>query len=1032
MPPQLVDVTLSLFGGAKTDIAPSDCPEGISPDTQDGIYLPGDWQSRPCLSKLYPAPFPSGVSVLYEKTYIQPNNDPLTLILTSDGKLWMEDVGNSPGAYAQIDTVAPGLYAQSVTAFGREYIAFSDLLHGQGVPLQYDGTNLDRVTMDGPGANPIGMLDETTTYPITASPAGLLNLGTFNVLSGSQAGFVVTLVVTTGFSTFILQKFFRNGDSFLIAGVGAGYNGTFAVTSMNQVDATHIAITYLATTSGLAPVGAAGTIATGYYDVVPSVLTQGVPENLSITIAGAGVAGYDGTWQTRVAAGDGDDVLIYIPGFPVLANSGGGTFTLNGNISVGQHGMVVMWLTRQGALSQPSPIQSWTAAGGRRVILSDIPIGPANVVARVFGFTGAGGDNFFVLPATVTLPQPSGPPLIIGATVLPDNTSTMVTLDFSDNALFAGVAIDQIGNDLFDQRVLGPVLGFFSYASRLMCWGDYQKVENFLNMGFCGGYLSGVLTTPLGWNVVTAGGILINGGPWAAGMAWQITGDGSANPKGKISQSAYQDSFGTQIALPNTAYSFRLWAKASAANLAGSIIAEFSSATTGFSSTATIPISQVTIIGGFSTLVAFTLELPAVIPSDLLFQLYAVNLPNAATVIISENEPIYSQNPYNNVLVRSSYPENPEGFAQTTGNLGAADDDSAVQCCALLRQPALLETLDGVHIFQDNDGEPDTWQVNQLTRAVGALALRAGDPGKFGTGDAAEDWALIASKNGVYLFAGSEFWKVSQEISRGALPQSEDPRPTWDDINWAAQQTIVAKNDPSSRRAYFAVPLNGANQPNYVFVLDYREMDTATQIASAPPVHITIQGKMKSSDLTRKWSTWNVSANDLEILVRPGNQRLLFFAGGARNGMAYGNIYSLDPAKLTDDDYGQIFPYYTTYAFTDHDQEQALGLGSDLHLYKKIHAFVAGVGLVTITPIVNSLYNFQPGLRPRVLAPDLNAGTFLASDLEWTTVGLRGQRVFFRISVQPLPGATDVQIRLQKFVVGMMKDPIAMTRQSAI
>ena len=41
--------------------------------------------------------------------------------------------------------------------------------------------------------------------------------------------------------------------------------------------------------------------------------------------------------------------------------------------------------------------------------------------------------------------------------------------------------------------------------------------------------------------------------------------------------------------------------------------------------------------------------------------------------------------------------------------------------------------------------------------------------------------------------------------------------------------------------------------------------------------------------------------------------------------------------------------------------------------------------------------------------------------------------MFFRISVQPLfPSTTDVQIRLQKFVVGMMKHPVAMTRQSSV
>jgi hypothetical protein len=292
----------------------------------------------------------------------------------------------------------------------------------------------------------------------------------------------------------------------------------------------------------------------------------------------------------------------------------------------------------------------------------------------------------------------------------------------------------------------------------------------------------------------------------------------------------------------------------------------------------------------------------------------------------------------------------------------------------------------------------------------------------------------VAGKNGVYLFAGAEFWKVSQEISRNpGQTQAQDPRACWDDINWAAQQTIVAKNDPASRRAYFAVPLNGATTPNKIFVLDYREMDTATQIASAAPLHITLQGKMRSSDLTRKWSVWNVAANDIEVLIRPGNQRTLGFAGGLNSqGLAFGNLYTLDPGKLTDDDYGAFTPYYTTYFFTDHETEQALGIGSDIHLARRLHGFIAGVGLVYITPIVDSLYNFQPPLSPRVLTKDTDGSNFLKSDLEWTMVGIRGQRIAFRISVAPLPGSTDVQLRLQKFVVGIMKDPVVAVRQSAV
>lgn len=1033
-PPEVRDVTLALFGGRKTDIAPSDCPEGLTPDEQDNIYLPGDVQSRPAVERYYAANALTGnASILYSKSYNQPNDQPLTLVLTSDGILWVEDITNNPRNPAQIGALPAGTYGHSVTEFGREYIAFSDLLHGQAIPLQYDGTHLDRVTMDGPGAPPqVG--DEQISVNITASPNGLFPLSA-PVTSGSEVGNLVTLNVNNANATLgqLFATAVANGVQIQITVSGAaiaGYNGTFTVTAANWQGGGVLLLSYICPTAGLAALGASGTVAYGIYQVVVTSASP-VPFNLGVqaTIAGAGVAGYNGTWTSIGQNNAGTQIYVVIPN-TALAASGNGTISVAGSVSLGIHRVVLMWLTRQGYLSKPSTSFLYNSGGTKRAIFSNLAIGPANVVARVIGMTGAGGANFFIIPTTYTLP---GTTTTVYSTVVPDNVSTQITIDVADNSLFAGIPIDQIGNDLFDQCVLGPVLGFFAFASRLVCWGDYNKVQNFVNMGFCGGYLLGTLTAPLGWNANgNAGGTLVNGGSWASGMAWQITGDGTANQKGLITQTAFQTSLGTAILQPNTQYSIRLWGKASAPNLAGTAFLTLSSVSAAFTATALFAANSLSTAGALTNFVAFSLALPNVIPADLLLSLYATNLPNGATVTLTELEMIFTANPYRDNLSRWSYVNNPEAFVLTTGNLGAADDAAPIRCFSLLRTSAVLGTGEGLHLFADNGQEPYTWQVNQLTRSVGVVSLRGLDAGKFGTGDGAEDWLIVGSTNGAYLFAGAEFWKISQEISRGSLPQSQDPRKTWDDVNMAVKQTIVVKNDPSTRRAYISVPINGVTTPNGIFVVDYRELDTAVQIAGAAPLHITLAGKMRSSDLTRKWSWWNVFANTLEILLQPGNARLLFFGGGPNaGGNAFGNLYSLNALKLTDDDYGQLAPYYTTYAFTDHEQEQALQLGSGRKLVKAIHAYCPGVGLVIVTPIVNSLYNFQPPLASRLLTKDTDQSNFLASDLEWTTA-IHGQRIFFRVSVQPLPGATDVQYRLQKFIAYMMKDPVAVSRQSMV
>lgn len=1091
----VVDVPLSLFGGTDSELAPSDCPEGVSPDNQEVMFLPGEVFSRWGLSGVLESP--TGAPILYSKSFIQPNDDPLTLFLDSTGTLYVEDVSNSPGTYTSVFEVTPGLYAQSVSAFGREYIAFSDLLRGQGVPLQYDGTFLDRVTMDGPGAAP-SMADLQSAVAIASTGLDTNDTGYLNSITAeSQVGNIVTL--TFGSATNYIP-----GQDIIVFGAPTGYNGIFNILT---VAATGLSLTFYNQTTGLSP-GTSGKVnlpaalcttsaphglLNGDYCVISGATpTSGGfnPNNAGTAVAFSGDVDTDSTgfivsWvsgdeftvgligqnitvngvETTVASVtsptsvmvttqltanqsgvaytaailnptnwqvidviDDENFLYSVATSPQLvtatANATGGTLNPGGQSSVGVHQLVVMWLTRQGYISKPSPAGRFVSAGGTKWIADDLPIGPANVVARVLGFTGSGGDNFFIIPASVTLPNPSGllpAPVVIQSTIVPDNTSTSFTFDVPDNTLFAAVPIDQIGNDLFDQAVLGPVLGFFAYESRLACWGDYNKIENFLNLGFCGGYLSGALTAPLGWDSAgNAGGILVNGGPWAAGQVWQITGDGTASQKGLLTQPAFEDSFGDPIISPNTKYQIRLWAKVSAINLPGDVIVSLTSVSTGFSSTATVPITDISTAGAFTALVPFTLETPATIPPDLLLSVYEVNLSNVATVTLGENEIIFVEDPFRDNLSRWSYVENPEAIALTTGNLGPEDDPGPLRCFSLQKNNCLLKTAGGVHEFSSNDDEPDDWPVNQITRSVGVMSVRGGDPGQFGSGDAAEDWDVSADPKGLYLFAGGDHWKISQEYDYW-----------WKQINSAAFQTVWVKNDPSNRRIYIGAPIGEATTPNLILVVDYRELDTAVQIAGASPLHITLSGLMKSSDLTRKWTRWNLAMNTGELLMRPSNQ-IEFCLGGI-----YGNFYELDPDKLTDDDYGAIGGgnsdglYYFTYGFVNHDQEQQLQLGTGRKLARRLTMYNTGVGLAYFTPYVDSLNNPLPQSSFRELTTDEDTGTAQPYDLMWTT-GIHGERIFYKVQVAPLPGTTDVQFRLQKLIPGLMVDPIAPRRQMAL
>ena len=1100
----VVDVPLSLFGGTDSELAPSDCPEGVSPDNQDVMFLPGEVFSRWGLHSILNVP--TGNPILYQKSYKQPNDQVLTLFLDSSGALYAEPVSTAPGTYSSIFTVSPVLYAQSVTAFGREYLAFSDLLHGQGVPLQYDGTFLDRVTMDGPGAPPnvanyqpasATIVGSGAAINIAASSVGIQWVDGF-VIVGVQWWAHVRITTTTAHGLSVGQGVVITGSTstpsinqswvvyavdsattFRIAfplqqpsppsGGGGTVQPTGLIRASNIVTATTTAphgfqVGWQVQISGVANSNIGGGIASISRDGngVVTVTTNGphgffIPtpaaaatQNLAIVGVTNPDTSFNGTFQVQSvlsptiftyqqngtvessSAGTGNvqdiwNTTAFIQSIPTATSftyqqigpsdsQAAGLASIIGQLSPGAHNCVVIFLTREGALTAPSPPVTFVANGAQQLFVSNLPIGPANVVARVLGFTGAGGDNYFIIPAVPRV----GTQIVGTSLVIPDNTTSSVVIDFSDNTLFAAVPIDVIGNDLFDQAVLGPVLGFFAYESRLSAWGDYNKIENFLNMGFCGGYLSGALTAPLGWNSGSnAGGTLVNGGPWAAGQVWQITGDGTTNKKGLLTQSAFEDSFGDPVIQPSTSYLFRLWAQARTSNLNGDVVISLTSASTSFSSTVAIPIATIPVAGAFTPLFPFSLETPAVIPPDLILSVYVVNLNNGATLLLGELEMIFAENPFRDQLSRWSYVENPEGIALTTGNLGPEDDPGPIRCFSLQRNNCLLKTDGGVHEFSSNDAEPDEWTVNQITRSVGCMSLRGGDPGMFGSGDAAEDWDVSADQKGLYLFAGGDHWKISQEYQT-----------FWDQINLAAQQTVFVKNDPHNRRIYVGIPTGAETTPNLLIVMDYRELDTAVQIAGAPPLRITLAGLMKSSDLTRKWTRFNLAMNAAEILIRPGNEKEICLGGN------FGNFYFLDPAKLTDDDYGILggaagVPYYITYGFVNHDQEQQLQLGTGRKLAKRLTGYVTGTGLFSHTAYIDSLQNPMPQSSFRQLNQDMDEGTAQPYDVMWTT-GYHGERIFYQVQAEPLPGTTDLQFRLQKLIPGLMQDPIAPRRQMAL
>jgi hypothetical protein len=372
------DAPIEIFGGLVTDMSPADLPHGVSPDCQDVVFSNGNVLTRPGLQALF-GPLAGNPTINYIKTYETLNATLRTMVLDSNGILYKE---TAPGTLASIASgLAPNSYGNSTTLFGREYLAISDGKTGNDLPRQYDDTNFDRVSQGGPGGGP-AVVDENVLVSIAASPTGATQPAAVMIAASPtgavENGFLVTITTSSAHGL-------TAGQATTIAGVGvASYNGTFPVVAV--LSGTQF--TYIAGASGLTASGG-GTSASATATILTTA-AHGLAVGQLVTTAGIGIAGYNGTFQ--VASVPDSTHFTFTAPTGALAASGAGTAAAAGNVATGVHQVCVIFKTRQGYLTKPGPATSWTASGGKRAVVTNIPTGPSNVVARILCFTGAGSD----------------------------------------------------------------------------------------------------------------------------------------------------------------------------------------------------------------------------------------------------------------------------------------------------------------------------------------------------------------------------------------------------------------------------------------------------------------------------------------------------------------------------------------------------------------------------------------------------------------------------------------------------------------
>ena len=937
-----------------------------------------------------------------------------------EGVLW----SNGPGS------TAPGNVL--TVYYARESVLINpdpDLQPGVGVTLagfdnggpnnDFNGQPLDgNYTVVGigqgvpPGAE-FGRFYFTVTMPSTQS-VNQANHASENGVFGTYQ--VTTATLTTAQQVPNVEV----GSTIQIAGTGgappAGYDGSWQVTA--TPNASQLQITSTALNGNVATYGfnlitgtnpvvgqkvtITGTLnGNGIFNVTNGVISSTSPGIFSILLTGP---------NTPSAAETGTGIIFgtvfqFEPGQPVGPRTGG-TIITQGIISAGVRKVCYSFLTRNGSLTAPSPIATFSIPTGASVLtVGNLASGPDDVIARVVHLTAANGSNFYNIPIPVTV-KDNGIDVVNSSTYLNDNTSRSINLSFSDGVLLAADAIDIQGNNLFATLELGSVLGLIGYASRVFAIGEQNKVPNFINWSFDGGYLGTSVSdipTPLGWTrdpASGAGGTLVNSPIF--GFAYQIqNATGSTQAKyGMITQPAFQDEFMVPIIRASTKYSTRITAAVTAGGASGNLIVDLYSPALALSlGTFSVPLAS---IGARMEIFTGTMltNVLAPVPNDLLLRIYATAIPDGTTIVIDRNEPFPTEQPNLSTQVAGSYVNNFEAFDES-GEGGivdtAGENQQDVRSAFTLYDTLYLVKTGSFVSTQDNGStEPSGWSLRIVSNSVGTPSIYGVTTGidEPNTGEA---WAVIAGQPGGYIFNGGEPIKITEEIQS-----------LWNFINWKYGHTLWVKNDVKERRLLFGVPLKTPNPwlptgiiaddsnpttPNVILMCSYRQLNTGSQLAEKVGVHVSYSGRLIASELTRKWSIWTIKAPCAAFLRRQDKTDELFLGNSDGNG----KIFNLVDGQCGQDDCEPFQQIYDTYGFVTDEQGQGLRLGSLRKYFSEMFLFVQGHGDLNLRVFPNTLDSpYAMDLLPRIPLPLMNEG-----DIE-IPVDQEGNRLFVQFKTDQI------------------------------
>ena len=724
-----------------------------------------------------------------------------------------------------------------------------------------------------------------------------------------------------------------------------------------------------------------------------------------------------GTTAGTVFAFDPGAADVGTPTNPIFGNGTGGTLTFSANsatfLTVGTKQGTIFWITRNGAVTQPAnPVIFAVPSNTESVTATSIPFGPPNVAFVGFAFTESGqngvpGANFYTYDTAVTFTV-QGTDYTATALIVPNGT-TSATFSFPDSVLLASDAIDIQGHNYFNLREIGSPTWMFQYASRMLYGLCQTKIDNFVNLSFDGGYLPSPSPQPLGWTqVIPPAGVVTDlvASPDFGNCLQILNQTGSTLTNTYLYyQTAYQDFYHVAILQPNVSYSVRFKARALNADGQQITLAMVPFATGAFGvprGTITFTVDQ----GDFVIQTGVILVPQTAIDPTLQLAIQIASMTNEGGVQIDRIEIFPTDHPIDTTTIWASYAGAFESVDRVTGQLGCgADNPQPAQGAEQILEQLYIHKTASKCVTQDSPNyEPDQWKVPLSAQGVGAVG-----PNAFYS---EEEFDVSASRSGIFVFDGGKPMPISRELQSTGTNAS-----LWDKINWAYGHTIWTRYSTEKRKLLIGVPMNTPNfwlpnapaatptSPNIVIMCNFTGCPTAEELAASAPVHTTMFGDLKSLDMRRKWSLWNMSIPIAEFITRADGLSTPLFLG---NGVNSSKIYQLidgaaSGGQNTDD--GIAIPWlYTTYGFVKAKQGQQTALGAIRKVWYYFAATMEGAGKVA-----RKFYSNTLGALPQNIytAPPATLAYPAQNDQE-CVLEIGGQRLFVEFSAIGTGGYAEI------------------------